>query len=482
MPVQCIIYLFRILKQIYNLVFKNKFNMKRNSFKWCVYTFLFLGIGMVSCADEDLMTYEDVPRIYFKYADASSSDFGENEDQITVNMGYDRPLKNDSIIKIPIKLMGRVSETDRAVKVVMIPEESTATEGEDIEILSAYLPANSIFGNVEVRLKRTEAVDNEMLFARIRLASNENFHTDYSTSRYDKGNNRNGLIYSIYFTALAEKPSLWAASYSSMTLESTFGAYSNAKMNVIYEACGVTREYFEIDPEDNDPTGKETFTKRFSREVSFGMISLINRYLVKYKEEQKIQKQQSIIDSSPFSSSALYSKKLKILSRCSLSSSCPCISHFFTRSMASPDSPQAVQAQLVMAKLAYDKADYAGAEKALKKVENAKDGDAGLLQIVKLRLAYAQLAQKKYDEALKTLAAVNDPAFKATADEARGDIYVAKNDIENAKKVYQSAWDALLERKEERQILQIKLESVGVLVDDPEIERPILETQMEAAE
>ena len=136
--------------------------MKRNSFKWCVYTFLFLGIGMVSCADEDLMTYEDVPRIYFKYADASSSDFGENEDQITVNMGYDRPLKNDSIIKIPIKLMGRVSETDRAVKVVMIPEESTATEGEDIEILSAYLPANSIFGNVEVRLKRTEAVDNEM--------------------------------------------------------------------------------------------------------------------------------------------------------------------------------------------------------------------------------------------------------------------------------------------------------------------------------
>ena len=148
----------------------------------------------------------------------------------------------------------------------------------------------------------------------------------------------------------------------------------------------------------------------------------------------------------------------------------------------SPDSVQAIQAQLVMAKLAYDKADYAKAEKALKKVENAKDGDAGLLQVVKLRLAYAQLAQKKYDEALKTLTAVSDPAFKATAEEARGDIYVAKNDIENAKKAYQNAWNTLVERKEERQILQIKLESVGVLVDDPEIERPILDTQVEVTE
>ena len=105
--------------------------------------------------------------------------------------------------------------------------------------------------------------------------------------------------------------------------------------------------------------------------------------------------------------------------------------------------------------------------------------DDGLIQVVKLRLAYAQLAQNKYEDALKSLASVTDPAFKATADEARGDVYVAKNDVENAKKAYQSAWDALVERKQERQILQIKLESVGVLVDDPEIERPILETQVD---
>lgn len=144
-----------------------------------------------------------------------------------------------------------------------------------------------------------------------------------------------------------------------------------------------------------------------------------------------------------------------------------------------PDSVHAIEAQFVMAKLAFDQKDYAKAERELKKVENSKIKDEGLKQIVKIRLADAQLAQKKYDEALKTLSTVNLPAFKATADEARGDIYVAKNDIENAKKAYQSAWNDVLESKQERQILQIKLESVGVLVDDPEIDRPIIETQMD---
>ena len=101
------------------------------------------------------------------------------------------------------------------------------------------------------------------------------------------------------------------------------------------------------------------------------------------------------------------------------------------------------------------------------------------MQVVKLRLADAQLAQKKYDAALKTLTAVTEPAFKATAEELRGDIYVAKKDTAAAAKAYQSAWDTLLERKQERQLLQIKLESVGVLVEDPEIERPILVTNVD---
>lgn len=243
--------------------------------------FLFIGAGLTACEKNDIMTYEDVSRIYFAYAD-------DRDDQAigssTINMGYDVPVKDDSIVKIPIKLMGRVSEMMREAKVKILPDESTAIEGEDIEIVSALLDANSNMGEVAVKLKHTKRTDKETLMARICLVSNENFHTDFTEVYRNPNNDRSGLVYTIYFTALADKPSLWAGSSSAMRMKQFFGDYSVAKINMICAACGVSRDYFEIDPADDDPSGMATASKRFPNEIVFSMISMCNRYLAAYKE------------------------------------------------------------------------------------------------------------------------------------------------------------------------------------------------------
>lgn len=257
--------------------------MNIQDFKWRLYAFLLLLAGVVSCSKEDLLTYEDVNRIYFKYADENS--VGDPDNQKTINLGYDIPLKDDSIVSIPIKLMGSVAEVDRAVKVELMSAESSAVEGEDFEFISALLPAHSIYGDVKLKLKRTANIAQETLLARIRLASNENFHTDYSSLVVNGDNDRNGLIYNLFFTALADKPSLWSASMSSVMLTQYFGPFSNEKLVVICEACGVTRDFFDIDPTDNDPTGRATMNKRIPTALSYGMISQVNRYLQKYKDE-----------------------------------------------------------------------------------------------------------------------------------------------------------------------------------------------------
>lgn len=145
------------------------------------------------------------------------------------------------------------------------------------------------------------------------------------------------------------------------------------------------------------------------------------------------------------------------------------------------NTAQAIQAQLVMAKIDFDREDYASAERELQKVQASTVKDEGLKSLVNLHLAYAQMAQKKYTEALKVLDAIKVPAFQASVEEARGDIFVDQNDKQKARTAYQNAWKSAVERKQERQILQIKLESVGILVDDPEIESPILKTEGNAS-
>lgn len=139
-----------------------------------------------------------------------------------------------------------------------------------------------------------------------------------------------------------------------------------------------------------------------------------------------------------------------------------------------PDSAQAIQAQLAIARLAYDRKDYASAEKALAQVAQSKNEDQGLIALVKLRLANAQFAQDKFDDALNTLATVNEASFIPSVEEQKGDIYVAKKDIEQAKVAYQKAWDSLVQREESNAILALKLESVGVVVETPNIPQAVL--------
>lgn len=138
------------------------------------------------------------------------------------------------------------------------------------------------------------------------------------------------------------------------------------------------------------------------------------------------------------------------------------------------DSIQAVEAELYMAKFAFDKKDFVTANSLLTQAQNAKVGDEGLNALATIRLAYTQIAQNQLDTALKTLDSVKLESFIPSVAEAKGDIYVAKNDVENAKKAYQQAWDVLIQRQQPRQMLQLKLANLGVIVDMPKNDTPIL--------
>lgn len=53
-------------------------------------------------------------------------------------------------------------------------------------------------------------------------------------------------------------------------------------------------------------------------------------------------------------------------------------------------------------------------------------------------------------------------AFEASRQELLGDIYVKQNKLDDAKRAYENAWELLRKREENRAILSLKMESLGM--------------------
>jgi predicted negative regulator of RcsB-dependent stress response len=127
---------------------------------------------------------------------------------------------------------------------------------------------------------------------------------------------------------------------------------------------------------------------------------------------------------------------------------------------AHPTSPYADQAQLVLARLAVDEGQDAGAVGPLQ-VVIASSKDSELKHIARLRLARIQIDQGKPDEALKTL---SDPpgSFAARYDEVRGDAYYAKKDLAKASQAYKSALGQGAGENMDSALLALKIADLGL--------------------
>lgn len=128
-------------------------------------------------------------------------------------------------------------------------------------------------------------------------------------------------------------------------------------------------------------------------------------------------------------------------------------------------SVYAWQALMVKARHDVDKDDFKSAIETLKKALAIDLGDVGLKAITQLRYAEALLAAGQMDAAMTEAKKEMPKAFSASQQILLGDIYLAKNDKNSAKKAYENAWAQLKDREESRAVLALKMESLGISVD-----------------
>ena len=115
---------------------------------------------------------------------------------------------------------------------------------------------------------------------------------------------------------------------------------------------------------------------------------------------------------------------------------------------------------LTAAKIAYDANDAKNAKAQLQWVIDHGSEDE-FKAIARVRLAGILLDEKAYDDGLKVLGADVPPAFVGVVADRRGDLLVAQGKPVDARTAYQAALDKMDAKNPGRQLIQLKLDSLG---------------------
>ena len=89
--------------------------------------------------------------------------------------------------------------------------------------------------------------------------------------------------------------------------------------------------------------------------------------------------------------------------------------------------------------------------------------------IARLRLASIAIDEKKFDDGLKFLSESFPSEFQGDVNDRKGDIYYAQNKNKEAKIAYQQALEKYTDKHPAKQLVQIKLDSLGGANDQKEI-------------
>ena len=126
-----------------------------------------------------------------------------------------------------------------------------------------------------------------------------------------------------------------------------------------------------------------------------------------------------------------------------------------------PRTSFAQQAGLVVSRVYFEAAKPDQAKAALTWVAETSSDD-GYQAIAKLRLAGVLVESAAYDEALKLLSGSFPVEFSALVADRMGDIYMLKGQKAEARIQYEKAFKAFEERVEYRNLVEVKLNSLGV--------------------
>jgi len=167
---------------------------------------------MGACSKSEIDPWDARPRVWFT-----------NSNDTTLFSFYTQPEgTTESVVEVPISMAGRVADEDRTVTVKDLGS-SPFNPGSRYEIVSAVIPAGEVTGTLQVKVYKTENLEEASDTLNFEIYGSEVFEVGLSDY----------LHHAIIISSSLAKPSWWDS-----TADRYVGYYSEKKLEIIYTVLG----------------------------------------------------------------------------------------------------------------------------------------------------------------------------------------------------------------------------------------------------
>lgn len=168
--------------------------------------------GLFSCSEDKLDIYDGQDSVYFNVAREGRKQDSHDLADTTRFSFVDRVI-DDTLISLRVSVLGNVVPQERKFYAEIIPESTTGKEGVDfkMEKTEFVVPADSVFGYVQVLLFRTSVLLDTSYQIGFRLKSSEDFSLALEKQVLNKENNKyvDLLNHYLVFSDHLDKPLRW---------------------------------------------------------------------------------------------------------------------------------------------------------------------------------------------------------------------------------------------------------------------------------
>lgn len=265
-----------------------------------------VAFGLLACQEDRLDTYSGTDNYYFSFANKngrgqSGTDpwSGSAVDSTSLSIIHADGVARDSVIKIPVTLMGAPVSHVRAITGEgVVDATTTAVPGEDYEVMPSEIPADSMNGFLNVKLINSQRLTDagaDGLKLKVRLTANSDLGTEYTTlndpaAAADTVRKMNALTFKVIYNNATRMSLLWTSTNLQLsTFKGLFGEWSSAKQALIISLTELGNETTPAAEYWDPPTAEFVWLQRragFSmsttpfENVSAGMLTTAWTYYI----------------------------------------------------------------------------------------------------------------------------------------------------------------------------------------------------------